>query len=109
MQGTDMETLTKAFTLELFDLKLQHYTPQKYLNEESSLLLLDDGRLHRNDKFEVLSFINLFLNKSALALNLSPDNYIHYGQKVERMIRQAPEQTNEVMRSWLLRNWKIFP
>jgi hypothetical protein len=109
MQGIDMETLTKAFTLELFDLKLQHYTPQNYLNQESRLFMLDDARLRRNDKFEVLSFINLFLNKYALGLNLSPDNYIAYGQKVERMITQAPEQTNAVMFAWLFRNWKIFP
>jgi hypothetical protein len=51
----------------------------------------------------------LFLNKYALGLNLSPDNYIAYGQKVERMITQAPEQTNAVMFAWLFRNWKIFP
>lgn len=103
-----METLINAFNLELFDLKLQHYGPQNPSNYLVHLPL-NDVRLHRQNQFEVLGFINSFLNKHALALNLNPDNYIASGQKAERMITQAPEQTNEVLGAWLLRNWKVFP
>ena len=103
-----METLTRAFSLANFDLKLKHYSLQSQATNAEDLLA-DHVRLHRDLKPEVLSFINLFLNKNALALNLAPNNYIANGQKAERMIAHAPEHLSiEEMQTWLMKNWRVF-
>jgi hypothetical protein len=103
-----MQTLLKTFSLKPFDLKLRHYTKHKYDAQEVSHLN-SYNKLDRSDKSEVLWFINMFINQNSLFLNLSPNNYIGIGQKVERMITQAPAfESNEAINDWILRNWQSY-
>jgi hypothetical protein len=103
-----MEALAKTFSLEPFDLNLRHYTKHKYDSKEASYLN-SYSKLDRSDKSEVLWFINIFINQNALYLNLSRENYIGIGQKVERMITQAPAfESNEAINDWIVRNWRAF-
>lgn len=101
-----METLFRRFSLELFDLNLRHYMRHKYPVKEVANLT-GISKLDRTDKSEVLCFINMFINRNSLFLNLSPANYITIGQKVERMLTQAPDfESNDAINDWMIRNWR---
>jgi len=103
-----METLIKAFSLGPIDLTLRHYTRNKYDTRQDNVFSID-SKLVRADKSEVLYFINSFLNRNSLFLNLNPENYIAMGQKVERMITQAPLfESNQAINDWLIKNWRSF-
>lgn len=103
-----METLLKTFSLEPFDLNLRHYIRNKY-NVKEVVNLTGLSKLDRTDKSEVLWFINMFINRNSLFLNLSPANYITIGQKVERMLTQAPDfESNDAINDWIVRNWRSF-
>ncbi|PPC94357.1 MAG: hypothetical protein CTY33_04875 [Methylotenera sp.] len=103
-----METLLKNFSLEPFDLNLRHYTRHKYDVKEADYLT-SYIKLDRTDKSEVLWFINTFINQNSLFLNLNPNNYVTTGQKVERMLTQAPDfESNEAINDWVIKNWRSY-
>jgi hypothetical protein len=66
--------------------------------------------LSRREGYEVLSFINKFIQRQAGWTYLAVDRKKDVARKVEMMIRVAPDhlQSQDHVEAWIMNNWRYY-